>query len=51
MHVNNEIGVMQDLKELGALCKKYGAFFHTDAAQSVGMPLKLFSNYSSLYHA
>jgi len=36
MHVNNEIGVMQDVKALGALCKKYGTFFHTDAAQSVG---------------
>jgi len=36
MHVNNEIGVAQDIKEIGRLSKKYGAFFHTDAAQSVG---------------
>jgi cysteine desulfurase len=36
MHVNNEIGVRQDLKEIGALCHKYKTWFHTDAAQSVG---------------
>jgi len=36
MHVNNEIGVSQDIKLIGSLCKKYGTFFHTDAAQSVG---------------
>jgi cysteine desulfurase len=36
MHVNNEIGVMQDLKAIGALCHQYKTWFHTDAAQSVG---------------
>jgi cysteine desulfurase len=36
MAVNNEIGVIQSLKEIGTLCKKYGAFFHTDAAQAFG---------------
>ena len=36
MAVNNEIGVIQPLKEIGALCRKYGAFFHTDAAQGFG---------------
>jgi cysteine desulfurase len=36
MAVNNEIGVIQPLKEIGTLCKKYGAFFHTDAAQAFG---------------
>lgn len=36
MAVNNEIGVIQPLKEIGALCRKYGAFFHTDAAQAYG---------------
>lgn len=36
MHVNNEIGVAQDIKKIGELCRKYGTFFHTDAAQSVG---------------
>lgn len=36
MHVNNEIGVIQPIKELGAICKKRGVIFHVDAAQSVG---------------
>lgn len=36
MSVNNEIGVIQPLKEIGALCRKKGAFFHTDAAQAFG---------------
>jgi cysteine desulfurase len=36
MAVNNEIGVIQPLKEIGALCRKKGAFFHTDAAQAFG---------------
>lgn len=36
MMVNNEIGVVQPVKEIGALCKKYKVFFHTDAAQAVG---------------
>ena len=36
MAVNNEIGVIQPLAEIGALCRKKGAFFHTDCAQAVG---------------
>ncbi len=36
MAVNNEIGVIQPLKEIGALCRKHGAFFHTDIAQGFG---------------
>lgn len=40
IHVNNEIGVKQPIKEIGALCKKNKTFFHTDAAQSFGkLPL------------
>jgi cysteine desulfurase len=34
MHVNNEIGVIQPVNEIGKLCKKYGGLFHTDAAQT-----------------
>ncbi|GAM26501.1 hypothetical protein SAMD00019534_096760 [Acytostelium subglobosum LB1] len=36
MAVNNEIGVIQPLKEIGKLCRSKGVFFHTDAAQAVG---------------
>ncbi len=36
MGVNNEIGVIQPLAEIGAICRKKGAFFHTDCAQAVG---------------
>ncbi len=36
MAVNNEIGVIQPIKEIGALCRKKGVFFHTDAAQAFG---------------
>jgi len=36
MHVNNEIGVIQPINELGAICKNKGIIFHVDAAQSVG---------------
>jgi len=36
MHVNNEIGVIQPIKELGAICKNRGVIFHVDAAQSIG---------------
>jgi cysteine desulfurase len=36
MAVNNEIGVIQPLAEIGALCRARGIFFHTDAAQGFG---------------
>jgi cysteine desulfurase len=37
MHVNNEIGVIQDISRIGAICAKHaGARLHVDAAQSVG---------------
>lgn len=36
MAVNNEIGVIQPLAEIGKLCREFGAFFHTDAAQGFG---------------
>jgi len=36
MAVNNEIGVIQPVKQIGNLCRKYKVFFHTDAAQAAG---------------
>ena len=36
MAVNNEIGVIQPLKEIGKICRQKGAFFHTDMAQAFG---------------
>ncbi len=36
MFVNNEIGVVQDIPALGALCREKGIIFHVDAAQATG---------------
>jgi len=36
MHVNNEIGVIQDIQSIGVICREHKIFFHVDAAQSVG---------------
>ncbi|ROT37744.1 cysteine desulfurase [Sodiomyces alkalinus F11] len=36
MTVNNEIGVIQPIEEIGKLCRSKKVFFHTDAAQAVG---------------
>lgn len=42
MAVNNEIGVIQPIEEIGALCRARGVFFHTDAAQAIGkIPLQV----------
>ena len=36
MHVNNEIGVIQDIQAIGNICRENKTFFHVDAAQSAG---------------
>jgi cysteine desulfurase len=36
MHVNNEIGVIQDIVTIGNMCREKGIIFHVDAAQSTG---------------
>jgi cysteine desulfurase len=42
MHVNNEIGVIQDIAAIGALLRNKGIIFHVDAAQSAGkVPINL----------
>ena len=36
MYANNEIGTIQPIREIGAVCRKHGVIFHTDAVQAVG---------------
>ncbi|MFZ1294706.1 MAG: aminotransferase class V-fold PLP-dependent enzyme, partial [Pseudomonadales bacterium] len=36
MHVNNELGTINDIAALGAVCRERGVLFHVDAAQSAG---------------
>jgi cysteine desulfurase len=36
MWANNEVGVIQDITAIGAICRERGVFFHTDAVQGVG---------------
>ncbi len=45
MAVNNEIGVIQPISEIGKICRENGVFFHTDAAQAFGkIPIDVISD-------
>lgn len=45
MAVNNEIGVIQPIAEIGKICRERGVFFHTDAAQAFGkIPLDVIAD-------
>jgi cysteine desulfurase len=40
MHANNEVGTIQPIKEIGAIAKEHGVYFHTDAVATAGvMPI------------
>lgn len=42
MAVNNEIGTIQPINEIGKICREHSVFFHTDAAQAIGkMPIDI----------
>lgn len=42
MAANNEIGTIQDIRKIGAVCREKGVLFHTDAVQAVGhIPLNV----------
>ena len=36
MFANNEIGTVQPIRDIGAICRKHGVLFHTDAVQAIG---------------
>jgi cysteine desulfurase len=49
MHANNEIGVIQPVSEIGAICREKGVLFHCDAAQSFGkVPIRVEDDYIDL---
>lgn len=49
MYANNEIGVVQPVREIAALCKSKGVLFHTDATQAVGkIPVDVMADHIDL---
>ena len=59
MTANNEIGTIEPVAELGAVCRKHGVLFHTDAVQAIGsvkfnmkeMPIDMLSMSGHKFHA
>ncbi len=49
MYGNNELGVIQKIAEIGAICKKHGVLFHSDATQAVGkIPVDVLADHIDL---
>ncbi|GDX50442.1 cysteine desulfurase IscS [Bacteroidota bacterium] len=49
MYGNNELGVVQKIAEIGAICKKHGVLFHSDATQAVGkIPVDVLADHIDL---
>ena len=49
MYGNNELGVLQPIREIGALCKSKGVLFHSDATQAVGkIPVDVMADHIDL---
>jgi len=49
MYANNELGVIQPIREIGEVCKKKGVLFHSDATQAVGkIPVDVLADHLDL---
>ena len=49
MYGNNELGVVQKISEIGAICKKHGVLFHSDATQAEGkIPVDVLADHIDL---
>ena len=52
MYANNEIGTVQPIREIGAICRKHGVPFHTDAVQAIGhIPVNVKADQTDLLSA